>query len=139
MSRSGGEAVALALAAHGVELAWGIPGTHNLELYAHLSAAGIRHVLPRHEQGGAYAADGYARACGRVGVCITTSGPAVLNAATGLGQAYSDSVPVLLVSAGMPLRHPARGNGFLHETRDLTAAIEGVTGASHRVGVATTW
>ena len=67
MSRSGGEAVAQALAAHGVELVWGIPGTHNLEIYAHLTAAGIRHVLPRHEQGAAFAADGFARVTGRPG------------------------------------------------------------------------
>ena len=134
MSRSGGEAVARALAAHGVELAWGIPGTHNLEIYAHLTAAGIRHVLPRHEQGAAFASDGFARVTARPGVCITTSGPAVLNAATALGQAYSDSVPVLLVSAGMPLRRPGRGTGHLHETRDLTGALEAIVGVSHRVG-----
>jgi acetolactate synthase-1/2/3 large subunit len=131
---TGGAAVARALAAHGVDLVWGIPGTHNLEIYAHLTAAGIRHALPRHEQGAGFAADGFARVTGRPGVCITTSGPAVLNAATALGQAYSDSVPVLLVSAGMPLRRPGRGNGFLHETRDLTAAMAGIVGMSHRVG-----
>ena len=130
---TGGEAVARSLAAHGVELAWGIPGTHNLGIYAHLTAAGIRHVLPRHEQGAAFAADGYARVTGRPGVCITTSGPAVLNAVSALGQAYSDSVPLLLVSAGMPLRHPGRGNGYLHETRDLAGALRGVIGASHRI------
>ena len=131
---TGGAAVARALAAHGVELVWGIPGTHNLEIYAHLTASGIRHVLPRHEQGAGFAADGFARVTGRPGVCVTTSGPAVLNAATALGQAYSDSVPVLLVSAGMPLRRPGRGAGHLHETRDLTGALEGVVGVSHRVG-----
>jgi acetolactate synthase-1/2/3 large subunit len=130
---SGGEAVAQSLAAHGVELVWGIPGTHNLAIYAALPEAGIRHVLPRHEQGAGFAADGYARVSGRPGVCVTTSGPAVLNAATALGQAYSDSVPLLLVSAGMPLGHPAGGNGELHETRDLGAAVEGVIGASRRV------
>ena len=104
---TGGRAVADALAAHGVEVVWGIPGTHNLEIYAGLVAAGIRHLSPRHEQGAAFAADGYSRVTGRPGVCVTTSGPAVLNAATALGQAYSDSIPVLLVAAGMPLRAPA--------------------------------
>jgi acetolactate synthase-1/2/3 large subunit len=135
MSRdwTGGEAVARSLAAHGVDLVWGIPGTHNLAIYAALPASGIRHVLPRHEQGAAFAADGYARVTGRPGVCVTTSGPAVLNAATALGQAYSDSVPVLLVSPGMPLDHPAGGNGELHETKDLGAAMNGVIAASRRV------
>ena len=122
---TGGRAVARALEAHGVDVVWGIPGTHNLELYAGLAEAGIRHLSPRHEQGAAFAADGYARVTGRVGVCVTTSGPAVLNAATALGQAYSDSVPVLLVAAGMPVRHPGLGNGELHETKDLIGAMRG--------------
>ena len=67
------------------DVVWGIPGTHNLEIYAHLPGAGIRHVSPRHEQGAGFAADGYARVTGRPGVCIMTSGPAMLNAATALG------------------------------------------------------
>jgi thiamine pyrophosphate-dependent acetolactate synthase large subunit-like protein len=130
---TGGRAAARALAAQGVDVVWGIPGTHNLELYAGLAEAGIRHLSPRHEQGAAFAADGYSRVSGRPGVCVTTSGPAVLNAATALAQAYSDSVPVLLVSAGMPVRHPGLGNGELHETKDLAAAMSGVVAYSHRV------
>src|SRR4051795_3328838 len=130
---TGGRAVARSLAGHGVDVVWGIPGTHNLELYAGLGEAGIRHLSPRHEQGAAFAADGYSRVTGRVGVCITTSGPAVLNAATALGQAYSDSVPVLLVAAGMPLRHPGLGNGELHETKNLAGALEGIVSYAHRV------
>jgi len=130
---TGGRAVAHALAAHGVEVVWGIPGTHNLEIYAGLSAAGIRHLSPRHEQGAGFAADGYSRVTGRPGVCVTTSGPAVLNAATALGQAYSDSIPVLLVAAGMPLRAPGLGNGELHETKDLVGALDGIVAYAHRV------
>src|ERR671931_2653141 len=56
-----------------------------------------------------------------------------MNAATALGQAYSDSVPVLLVAAGMPLRHPGLGNGELHETKDLAGALEHVVAYAHRV------
>ncbi|HWH94774.1 MAG TPA: 5-guanidino-2-oxopentanoate decarboxylase [Baekduia sp.] len=130
---TGGQAVTQALAAHRVDVVWGIPGTHNLEIYAHLPSAGIRHVSPRHEQGAGFAADGYARVTGRPGVCIMTSGPAMLNAATALGQAYSDSVPVLAVSPGMPLRHPGRGNGELHETKDQRAALNAIVAYSHRV------
>jgi thiamine pyrophosphate-dependent acetolactate synthase large subunit-like protein len=130
---TGGQALSEALAAHGVHTVWGIPGTHNLEIYAHLPGAGIRHVSPRHEQGAGFAADGYARATGQPGVCITTSGPATLNAATALGQAYSDSVPVLAVSAGMPLRNPGRGHGELHETKDQSAALDAIVAYSHRV------
>jgi acetolactate synthase-1/2/3 large subunit len=130
---TGGAALAQALADHGVERVWGIPGTHNLEIYAHLPSCGIRPTPVRHEQGAAFAADGFARATGGVGVCLTTSGPGVLNAATALAQAWSDSVPVLLVSAGMPLRHPGRGIGELHETKDLRAAMQGIVAHSHRV------
>ncbi len=130
---TGGEAVVAALARHGVEVVWGIPGTHNLDVYAHLNAAGIRHLSPRHEQGAAFAADGYARATGRPGVFVTTSGPAVLNAATAVAQAWSDSIPVLHLSAGLPLRQPGRGNGYLHEAKDLHGAMQAVAAYSHRV------
>ncbi|MFG2332396.1 thiamine pyrophosphate-binding protein [Streptomyces sp. NPDC048604] len=130
---TGGEAVVRALAAHGVTDAFGIPGTHNLEIYRHLPAYGIRHVTPRHEQGAGCAADAYARVSGRPGVAITTTGPALLNIAAAVGQAYSDSVPLLVVSPGMPLRHPRQSTGLLHEMRSQTEALRGVAAFSHRV------
>ena len=129
---TGGQAVVASLAAHGVDTVFGIPGTHNLEIYRHLAQQGLRHVSTRHEQGAGYAADGYARTTGRPGVAVVTTGPALLNAAAAIGQAYSDSVPVLVVSPGLPLRHPALGNGFLHETRDQRAAMAAVAAASIR-------
>ncbi|SDC74770.1 acetolactate synthase-1/2/3 large subunit [Geodermatophilus telluris] len=129
---SGGQALVAALVAHGVDTVFGIPGTHNLEIYRHLALAGVRHVSPRHEQGAGYAADGYARVSGRPGVAVVTSGPALLNAAAAVGQAWSDSVPVLVVSPGLPLRHPGLGNGLLHETRDQGAAMAAVAAASIR-------
>src|SRR5215212_1372484 len=130
---TGGELVVRSLAAHGVELVFGIPGTHNLELYAHLGAHGIRHVSPRHEQGGGYAADGYARASGRPGVVITTAGPALLNVAAAAGQAQSDSVPLLVLSPGMPRDHPAASTGYLHEMPSQQRALSGVVERSVRV------
>ena len=130
---TGGQAVVAALVAHGVDTVFGIPGTHNLEIYRHLATSGIRHVSPRHEQGAGYAADGYARTCGRPGVAVVTSGPALLNTAAAIGQAYSDSVPVLVVSPGLPLRHPGLGNGLLHESKDQGAAMAAVAAASIRV------
>lgn len=129
---TGGEALVAALVDHGVDLVFGIPGTHNLEIYKHLALQGVGHVSPRHEQGAGYAADGYARTTGKVGVAVVTSGPALLNAATAVAQAWSDSVPVLVVSPGLPLRHPATGNGLLHETRDQGAAMRAVSAASLR-------
>ncbi|MFK4226601.1 thiamine pyrophosphate-dependent enzyme [Streptomyces sp. NPDC019890] len=133
---TGGEAVVRALSAHGVTQAFGIPGTHNLEIYRHLAAHGIAHVTPRHEQGAGYAADAYARVSGRPGVAITTTGPALLNIAAAVGQAYSDSVPLLVVSPGMPLRHPRQSTGLLHEMRSQSEALRGVAAFSHRVSTA---
>jgi thiamine pyrophosphate-dependent acetolactate synthase large subunit-like protein len=114
------------LEAHGVELVFGIPGTHNLPIYRALGDSSIRHVTPRHEQGAGYAADGYARASGRPGVAVVTTGPAVLNAATAAAQAWSDSVPLLLLAPGMPLGHPAASTGYLHELVDQRLAMSGV-------------
>ncbi|MEV5198794.1 5-guanidino-2-oxopentanoate decarboxylase [Streptomyces sp. NPDC053720] len=130
---TGGEALVRALAAHGVTRAFGIPGTHNLEIYRHLAAHRIDHLNPRHEQGAGYAADAYARVSGRPGVAITTTGPALLNIAAAVGQAYSDSVPLLVVSPGMPLRHPRQSTGLLHEMRSQTEALRGIAAVSHRV------
>lgn len=130
---TGGEALVRALADHGVDTVFGIPGTHNLSAYAALARHGITHVSPRHEQGAGYAADGYARSTGRVGVVLTTTGPAILNAAAAAAQAYSDSVPVLFISPGMPLQHPGMGNGLLHEIKNQPAAMEAVLGVSIRV------
>lgn len=130
---TGGEALVAGLAAHGVDTIFGIPGTHNLAAYAALSRYGISHVLPRHEQGAGYAADGYARSSGRPGVVLTTTGPAILNAAAAAAQAYSDSIPVLFISPGMPLRHPGLGNGLLHEIKNQGAALAAVVAYSHRV------
>lgn len=130
---TGGEVLAHSIAAHGTEVLFGIPGNHNVSIYEHLASSGIQHVLARHEQGCGYAADGYARVSGKPGVALVTAGPAVLNTLAALGQAYSDSIPVLLVSPGMPLRHPYRGNGHLHETKDQHAAVDAVVAVSHRV------
>src|ERR671917_1382864 len=130
---SGGELAIRSLAAHGVELVFGIPGTHNLPLYAALERHGIRHVSPRHEQGAGYAADGYARVSGRPGVALTTAGPALLNVAAAAGQAQSDSVPLLVVAPGMPRMHPSASSGYLHEMPSQQRAMEGVVERSVRV------
>ena len=130
---TGGAHLARALRAEGITRVYGIPGTHNLEIFAQLAAEGIDIVSPRHEQGAGYMADGAARVTGEVQVVVTTTGPAVLNALTALLQSFTDSVPVLLISPGMPLTHPGRGNGLLHEVRNQSQAIDAVLGDSHRV------
>jgi acetolactate synthase-1/2/3 large subunit len=130
---TGAEALVAALAAHGVDTIFGIPGTHNLPIYQALAGAGIRCVTTRHEQGAGYAADGYARVTGRAGVIVTTTGPGALNAATALAQAYSDSSPVVLISPGVPTGHPRQGRGYLHESKDQSRALGSLCAWSHRV------
>ncbi|MBA3262150.1 MAG: 5-guanidino-2-oxopentanoate decarboxylase [Thermoleophilaceae bacterium] len=129
---SGGEAVIRALSEEGVELVFGIPGTHNLPLYRHLGATGIRHVTPRHEQGGGYAADGYFRAGGRPGVLLVTTGPGVTNAATPVATAWADSVPMLVIAPSLPTDVEGRDAGFLHQTKDQRGAMESLASSSHR-------
>src|ERR1700733_15292144 len=121
------------LGRHGGEGVFGIPGTHTLPIYAALSDGPIRHITPRHEQGAGYAADAYARASGRPGVVVATTGPGVLNAATAAAQAWSDSVPLLLIAPGMPRGHPPASTGYLHEMLDQRLAMIAVAEESVRV------
>ncbi len=126
--QSCGEALVTLLERYGVDTVFGIPGVHTLALYKGLAKSKIRHVLVRHEQGAAFAADGYARASGKPGVACVITGPGVTNAATGVGQAYSDSVPMLMISSVNETWSLGQGTGRLHEMRDqrgLTAAITG--------------
>ena len=125
--KNAGERLVELLEAYGVELIFGIPGAHNLEMYRGLAASPIRHVLARHEQGAAFAADGYARVTGRPGVCFLITGPGVANAAAAIGQAYSDSVPMLVISSACDRDTLGKGRGFLHECRDQTLLTAGVT------------
>ena len=131
-SITGGEAVVRALEAHRVQHVFGIPGTHTLPIDRFLTESTIRHVQPRHEQGAGFAADGYGRSSGRPGVCIVTSGPGVTNLATAAAQAYSDSVPMLIISPGIPESLYRRGTGFLHEAKDQSRAMDNLVAWSHR-------
>ncbi|MEA1945328.1 MAG: thiamine pyrophosphate-binding protein, partial [Euryarchaeota archaeon] len=90
---SGAKALIECLYAEGVDTIFGYPGGALLPLYDELYDADIRHILVRHEQCAAHAADGYARATGKVGVCLATSGPGATNLVTGIANAYMDSVP----------------------------------------------
>ncbi|MFH1774228.1 MAG: acetolactate synthase large subunit [Methanobacteriota archaeon] len=91
----GAEAIVKALEKEGVKVIFGIPGGASIPLYDVLYDASIRHILVRHEQGAAHAADGYARASGEVGVCSATSGPGATNLTTGIANAYMDSSPIV--------------------------------------------
>ena len=98
MKRTGAQAVWESLVREGVDTAFGISGGAVIHLYHALPEYPIHHVLMRHEQGGAHAADGYARATGKVGVCVATSGPGATNLVTGLATAYMDSSPVVAIT-----------------------------------------
>jgi thiamine pyrophosphate-dependent acetolactate synthase large subunit-like protein len=122
----GGEAVIEALLHEGVEVVFGIPGVHTLEIYDALyRRPQMRHIVARHEQGAAFMADGYARACGKTGVVLAITGPGVMNAATGLGEAYADGSPVLIISSEVDSRHHGKGN--LHELKDQLGALRAIT------------
>jgi acetolactate synthase-1/2/3 large subunit len=95
---SGAEAIVRSLEREGVKVVFGIPGGAVLPLYDALYDSNIRHILGRHEQCVAHMADGYTRASGRPGVCITTSGPGATNLVTGLATAYMDSSPVVALT-----------------------------------------
>ena len=96
-----GRYVVETLAANGIDTVFGIPGVHNIELYRGLEFARLRHVLVRHEQNAGFAADGYARVTGAAAAAFVISGPGVTNALTAVAQAYSDSVPLLVVASAL--------------------------------------
>jgi len=99
----GAEMVFQSLLEEGVDLVFGYPGGAIMPVYdALLDAPNIRHILSRHEQGAAHMADGYARATGKVGVCIATSGPGATNLVTGIATAYLDSVPLVAITGQVP-------------------------------------
>ncbi len=118
------------LAAYGVDTVFGMPGVHTLEAYRGIEAAGIRHIGVRHEQGAGFMADGYARVSGKPGVCLLISGPGVTNAATPIGQAYSDSQPMLVISSVAATGDLGMGRGRLHEIRDQARVTEPLTAFS---------
>lgn len=98
MRMKGAEAIVKAMEGEGVKVIFGIPGGASIPLYDVLYDANIRHILVRHEQVAAHAADGYARVSGEVGVCSATSGPGATNLITGIANAYMDSVPIVAIT-----------------------------------------
>ena len=99
----GAEILMKALQAEGVKHVWGYPGGAVLHIYdAFYKQDSIQHILVRHEQAAVHAADGYARATGRAGVCVATSGPGATNLVTGLATAHMDSTPVVAITGQVP-------------------------------------
>ncbi len=129
---SAGEALVSLLEAYGVDTIFGIPGVHNIEMYRALPRSGIRHILTRHEQGAGFMADGFARASGKPGVCFTITGPGLTNILTPMGQAWSDSSNVLVISSALDKKDSAQGRGRLHEMINQFQAAAAVTATAMR-------
>ncbi|MGY9013018.1 MAG: thiamine pyrophosphate-binding protein, partial [Rhodobacterales bacterium] len=143
-----GERLVQELANRGVEVVFGIPGVHTVELYRGLGGSPIRHVTSRHEQGAGFMADGYARALGssksgsepasvadglRPGVAFVITGPGVTNILTAMAQARAEGSPMLVVSSVNQSTTLGRGLGFLHELPNQHELISTVALASYQV------
>ncbi|MCF4972389.1 MULTISPECIES: 5-guanidino-2-oxopentanoate decarboxylase [Pseudomonas] len=126
-----GEVLVHLLERYGVDHVFGIPGVHTVELYRGLARSSIRHVTPRHEQGAGFMADGYARTRGKPGVCFIITGPGMTNITTAMGQAYADSIPMLVISRVQSRSQLGGGRGKLHELPNQSALVAGVAAFSH--------
>ena len=126
-----GEVLVKLLEDYGVEQVFGIPGVHTVELYRGLARSSINHVTPRHEQGAGFMADGYARTSGKPGVCFIITGPGMTNITTAMGQAYADSIPMLVISSVQTRSQLGGGRGKLHELPNQSALVAGVAAFSH--------
>jgi acetolactate synthase I/II/III large subunit len=126
-----GEVLVGLLEAYGIDTVFGIPGVHTVELYRGLPDTRLRHITPRHEQGAGFMADGYARACGKPAACFIITGPGLTNIATALGQAYADSVPLLVISSVNNRHELGLGGGRLHELPSQRNLMAGLTAFSH--------
>ncbi len=132
MQLTGSEIVIECLKEQGVDTVFGYPGGTILNVYDALykHSDEIKHILTSHEQGAAHAADGYARATGKVGVCMATSGPGATNLVTGIATAYMDSIPVVAITANVNL--PALGKDSFQEV-DIAGVVMPITKHSYIV------
>jgi thiamine pyrophosphate-dependent acetolactate synthase large subunit-like protein len=134
----GADLVLDGLAELGVEVVFGLPGVHNLPIWKALASSAIRLVTVRHEQAAAYAADGFARATGKLGVALVTTGPGAANTLGATGEAMAAGSPVLVLATDIPttLRRAGVYRGVLHETRDQAAMFAPVTRSAETVSTA---
>jgi thiamine pyrophosphate-dependent acetolactate synthase large subunit-like protein len=134
---TGADVVVNDLAKRGVEVCFGLPGVHNLPIWSALrESERIRLVGVRHEQAAVYAADGYARATGRAGVALVTTGPGAANTLGAVGEAWASGSPVVVIATDIPkaLRRPGVHRGVLHECVDQAGMFGPVVKASFAVG-----
>src|SRR5512141_1901005 len=124
MKKTGAQILVEGLVREKVDVVFGFPGGVLLDVYDQLFDAPIRHILTRHEQGAAHAADGYARATGKVGVCVATSGPGATNLVTGIANAYMDSIPMVAITG--QVKTNLIGNDAFQEA-DITGITRPIT------------
>src|SRR3954464_11515475 len=131
---TGAEVLVAALEQAGVEVVFGLPGVHNLPAWEALRTSSIRLVGVRHEQAAVYAADGYARATGKVGVALVTTGPGAANTLGATGEAWASRSPVVVIATDIPtaLKRPGIVGGALHEAADQRALFATLTKATFR-------
>jgi acetolactate synthase-1/2/3 large subunit len=122
--KTGAKILIESLQREGTEIIFGYPGGVVLPIYDELYDSSLRHILVRHEQAAAHAADGYARASGRVGVCLATSGPGACNLVTGIATAYMDSAPIVAITGQVPTN--LLGNDAFQES-DITGITMPIT------------
>jgi thiamine pyrophosphate-dependent acetolactate synthase large subunit-like protein len=132
---TGAGAAVAALEDAGVSVAFGLPGVHNLALWRELNGSPIRLVGVRHEQTAGYAADGYARASGRLGVALTTTGPGAANTLAAVGEAWASRQPIVVIATDIPqaVRRHGVWRGVLHEATDQAAMFMPVVKEAIRV------
>ena len=130
-ARTVGEVLVDLLEANGVDIVFGIPGVHTVELYRGLAASKIRHITPRHEQGAGFMADGYARVSGKPGVALVITGPGLTNTITAMAQARQDSVPMLVISGVNRRCSLGHGHGLLHELPDQLGMMKSLALYAH--------
>jgi len=130
----GGVALIKALEAHGVRTTFGIPGVHTLDAYDALyDSDHIATILPRHEQGAGYMADGAYRATGKPGVALIVTGPGVTNVVTAAGEAFADSSRIVIIATNLERKYLDTLEGNLHEMKDQMGVMRPVTKWAHRV------
>ncbi len=135
VTMTAGRAVVRALIDEGIDTVFGIPGAQNLEIYDGLFEyrEQIQHIVTRHESGAGFMADGFARASGKVGVSLTIGGPGLTNNSTPLGQAFSDSSPLLVISTQSQTDDIDRDIGAHHQMLDQLGHTSGITAWNRRI------
>src|SRR3954462_528628 len=132
---TGAQIIVSELERAGVSVCFGLPGVHNLTLWAALRESSVRLIGVRHEQAAAYAADGYARATGALGVALTTTGPGAANTLAAVGEAWASRSPIMVIATDVPTgaRRPGVWRSSLHEATDQAAMFGPVGKGAFRV------